>query len=99
MHLIGRFNVLNKRFTQVFPQHLCLFLTASPVIVLLILFLLNFFILYWSIADEQRCDSVRCTKKQLSRTYSCIHPPPGSARIQAATERCVLLILEIRKQT
>ena len=43
-------------------------------------------ILYWSIADEQYCDSFRWTAKGLSRTHTCIHSPPNSPPTQAATE-------------
>ena len=34
------------------------------------------FILYWSIANCQCCDSFRWTAKGLSHTYACIHSPP-----------------------
>ena len=43
-------------------------------------------ILYWSIADEQYCDSFRWTAKGLSHTHTCIHSPPNSPPTQAATE-------------
>ena len=46
-------------------------------------FFLTFFILYW--ADSQRCDRFRRTVKGLSHTYTCIHFPPKSPPIQAAT--------------
>ena len=36
------------------------------------------FILYWSIADSQCCDSFRWTAKGLSHTYTCTHSPPNS---------------------
>ena len=43
------------------------------------------FVLYWSIVDKQCCDSFECTAKRSSQTYTCIHSPPGSPPIQAAT--------------
>ena len=33
------------------------------------------------------CDSFRWTAKGLSRAYTCIHSPPHSPPIQAATQR------------
>ena len=43
------------------------------------------FILYWSIANSQCFESFRCIAKQFSRTYTCIHSPPNSPPIEAAT--------------
>ena len=52
-----------------------------------ILFFLCFklLILYWSIASYRCCDSFRWAAKRLSHTYACIHSPPDSPPIQAAT--------------
>ena len=46
---------------------------------------LFFTFLYWRIADWQCSDSFRWTAKGLSHTSSCIHAPPNSPPIQAAT--------------
>ena len=43
------------------------------------------FILFWGIANLQRYDGFRWTTKELSHTYACIHSPPNSPPIQAAT--------------
>ena len=40
----------------------------------------------WSMADEQCCDSFRCIAERLSHTYICIHSPPISPPVQAATK-------------
>ena len=47
---------------------------------------LELFILYWSIADWQYCDSFRWTVEGLSHTYACTHALPNSSPIQPATE-------------
>ena len=41
--------------------------------------------MYWSIANQQCCDSFRCSSKGLGHTYICIHLPLNSPPIQAAT--------------
>ena len=45
----------------------------------------NLFILCWGRTDEQYSGSFRWTVKGLSHTYTCIHSPPNSPPIQAAT--------------
>ena len=45
----------------------------------------TFFVSYWSLADYKCCDSFRWTAKGLSHAYTCIHAPPNSPPIQAAT--------------
>ena len=42
-------------------------------------------ILKWNIANWQCCDSFRWTAKGLNPIYTCIHSPPNSSPIQAAT--------------
>ena len=49
------------------------------------LFFFKLLILRWSIADWQCYDSFRWTPKGLSHAYTCIHSPPNSPVIQAAT--------------
>ena len=44
-------------------------------------------------ADSQCCDSFRWTVEGLSHTNTCIHSPPNSPPIQAATEYCHCLLL------
>ena len=48
-------------------------------------FCFKLFILNWSIADQQCCDSFSWTAKGLSHTYICIHSLLNSPPIQAAT--------------
>ena len=45
----------------------------------------SLFILYWGIASWQRCDCSRWKATGLSHTHTCIHSPPDSPPIQAAT--------------
>ena len=47
-------------------------------------FLTFYFVLGYS-RLSQCCDSFRCTAEWLSRSYTCIHSPPNSSSIQAAT--------------
>ena len=42
------------------------------------LILFKLFILHWSIADQQCCDSSRWVAKELSFTYTWIYSPPNS---------------------
>ena len=44
------------------------------------------FILYWNIGNYQWCDHFRWIAKGFSHTYTCIHSPPNSPPIQAATK-------------
>ena len=44
------------------------------------------FILYWNIANYQWCDHFRWIVKGFSHTYTCVHSPPNSPPIQAATK-------------
>ena len=47
--------------------------------------------------DQQWCDSFGWTAKGLSPTYTCIHSPPDSPTIQAATEHGQLLVSWVTK--
>ena len=46
---------------------------------------IKLFILYWSMADWQCCDSFRWTVKGLSYACTCIHSPPNSPPLQGTT--------------
>ena len=57
------------------------------------------FISYWSIANQQFCNSFRWTAKGLSHIYTRVHPPPNSPPIRPPPDvaqsplRCMAVVL------
>ena len=66
--------------------HLCFSILVLALISLFFSVFLKLLILYWSIADEQCCESFRWRAKGLSHTYTRIHSSLSSPPIQAGTE-------------
>ena len=54
-----------------------------PVAITIYMFLTLYFILAYS---RLCCDTFRQTAQGLSHTFTCIHSPPDSCPIQAATQ-------------
>ena len=80
-------------YLHITSAHPPIYFKSSLDYLFYIIFLVKLFILYWSIANAQFCESLRWITKGLSHKYTCIHfgymypymYPINSSFTQAAT--------------